>query len=179
MAYTAPIITDSPLEGISLTTTYSPPYDASTGTGSIDYPSPPFTVGTIINTSNGGQYMFVLAAAAITQYDFVSIETSYNASPVSVTTVNATSAPMIGVAQVAISSGDYGWVALAGQSLSGNVLLSCAADTALYATTVAGSLDDAAYSSLQPKISGVVCTAARGTTNGSVAVLLTQPFVNV
>lgn len=174
MTYTPPIITDSPLEGIDFSATYAP-ISATTP----EYPGLPFTVGTIVNSSNGGRYMFVLAATTIAQYDFVSIETSYNASALSVSTVNATSAPRIGVAQTAIANTYYGWVTLEGEGLTGNVLLSCGADVALYATTVAGSLDDAAYSSLQPKINGIVCTTARGTTNGSTAVLLTQPFVGV
>ena len=83
------------------------------------------------------------------------------------------------MAQVAIASGSYGWVCLRGGGVNGNVLLSCAANVALYATDTPGFLDDAAFSSLQPKLDGIVCTTSRGTTNGSTAVLLTYPSVAI
>ncbi len=167
----------TPLEGINTLQTYTA-YDqtaAISSTNSPDNPGPPFKIGTTTESANGGEFMFVKAASAIAQYDFVGISTNFNAASLSTSTTAA--APIVAVAQVAIASGAYGWVCLRGGAVSGNVLLSAATAAALYATTVPGYLDDAAFSSLQPKIDGVVCTTSRGTTNGSTAVLLSYPTI--
>lgn len=177
MTYTAPIVNTLSKEGVDLTATYTI-YDqsaAQSDTNTPAYPAPPFVIGATVESSNGGEFMFVKASSAISQYDFVGINTSYNAAPLSVSTTAA--APVVAVAQVAIASGSCGWVCLRGGGVSGNVLLSCATSSALYATATAGYLDDSAYSSLQPKIDGIVCTASRGTTNGNTAVLLSYPTI--
>lgn len=177
MTYTVPLHNTMSKEGVDLTVTYTA-YDqtaATSSTNTPDYPAPPFVIGETVESSNGGEFMFVKASSAISQYDFVGISTNFNAAPLSVSTTAA--APVVAVAQVAIASGSYGWVCLRGGAVSGNVLLSCATSSALYATATAGYLDDAAYSSLQPKIDGVVCTTSRGTTNGSTAVLLSYPTI--
>lgn len=167
----------TPLEGINTLLTYTA-YDQTAAISSTNDPSnpgPPFTIGTTTETVNGGEFMFVKASSAIAQYDFVGISTNFNAASLSTSTTAL--APIVAVAQVAIASGSYGWVCLRGGGISGNVLLSAATGAALYATTVPGFLDDAAFSSLQPKIDGVVCTTSRGTTNGSTAVLLSYPTI--
>lgn len=177
MTYTRPIQGTESLEGIDLTATYSV-YDqtaAQSSTNSPDYPAPPFFKGQTVETSNGGLFMFVQASSAISQYDFVGISTDFTAASLSVSTTGA--APILAVAQTAIASGYRGWVCLRGGGVSGNVILSTAASAALYATTVPGYLDDSQYSSLQPKLDGIVCTTSRGTTNGSTAVLLSYPTV--
>lgn len=177
MAYTIPLHSSMSKEGVDLTTTYTS-YDqtaAVTSTNSPDNPGPPFQIGETVESSNGGEFMFVKALSAINQYDFVGISTNYNAASISVSTTGA--APILAVAQVAIASGAYGWVCMRGGTVSGNVILSTAASAALYATTVPGYLDDSQYSSLQPKLDGIVCTTSRGTTNGSTAVLLSYPTV--
>ncbi len=175
----ANVYNTTPLEGINTLLTYTA-YDQTAATSSTNDPSnpgPPFRTGTTCESVNGGEFMFVKAASAIAQYDFVGISTDFTAASLSVSTTGA--GPIVAVAQVAIASGAYGWVCLRGGGISGNVLLSCATSAALYATATAGSLDDAAYSSLQPKIEGVVCTTARGTTNGSTAVLLSYPLIEL
>lgn len=177
MTYTKPIANTLSKEGIDVTTTYTA-YDqtaAVSSTNTPEYPAPPFAIGETCESSNGGEFMFVKAASAISQYDFVGISTNYNAASLSTSTTSL--APIVGVAQVAIASGSYGWVCLRGGGISGNVLLSAATGAALYATTVPGYLDDAAFSSLQPKIDGVVCTTSRATTNGSTAVLMSYPTI--
>ncbi len=175
----ANIYNTTPLEGINTSLTYTA-YDqtaAISSTNSPDNPGPPHTIGTTTESVNGGEFMFIKASSAIAQYDFVGILTTFNAASISTSTTSTV--PIVAVAQVAIASGAYGWVCLRGGAISGNVLLSAAAGAALYATTVPGYLDDAAFSSLQPKIDGVVCTTSRGTTNGSTAVLLSYPTIVV
>lgn len=179
MAYTKPIANTLSKEGVDLTATYTGYNQASAQSSTNDpsYPALPFAIGETCESSNGGEFMFVLAGTTINQYDFVGISTAFSASQISTSTTSTV--PTVAIAQTAITSGQYGWVCLRGGGISGNVLLSAAAGAALYATTVPGYLDDAAFSSLQPKVSGVVCTTSRGTTNGSTAVLATYPVIQV
>ncbi len=173
----ANIYSTASLEGINTSLTYTA-YDQTATTSSTNDPSnpgPPFAIGTTCESVNGGEFMFVKAASAIAQYDFVGISTNFNAASLSTSTTAL--APIVACAQVAIASGAYGWVCLRGGGISGNVLLSAATGAALFATTVPGFLDDSAFSSLQPKIDGVVCTTSRGTTNGSTAVLMSYPTI--
>ena len=164
----------TPLEGINTLLTYTA-YDqtaAISSTNSPDNPGPPFKIGTTADTVNGGAFMFVKASAAINQYDFVGILTTFNASQL--TSVTAAGAPIVGIAQVAIASGAYGWVCLRGGAVSGNVALSTAVGVALYPTTVPGFLS---ATTLVAKVDGVVCTTSRGTTAGSTAVLASYPTI--
>jgi hypothetical protein len=174
MTYTAPIINTLSKEGVDLTATYTA-YDqtaAVSSTNSPDNPGPPFRIGDTCESSNGGEFMFVKASSAISQYDFVGISTNFNAAQLTSTT--AAAAPIVAVAQVAIASGAYGWVCLRGGAVSGNVILSTAASVALYPTTVPGYLS---ATTLVAKVDGVVCTTSRGTTNGSTAVLMSYPTI--
>ena len=54
------------------------------------------------------------------------------------------------------------------------MLASCAADTQLFSTATAGSLDDASTS--QTAVNGIVLTTARGGTAGSAPGLMTWPM---
>ncbi|MBX2989452.1 MAG: hypothetical protein KF802_16305 [Bdellovibrionaceae bacterium] len=170
MAYTAPVLSDTPLEGVDLTYTQQP---YTTTSGDPAYPALPFNYGTRILTSNNGSATYVLAAATINQYDFVSITSTGSAQPL--TAALATTAKYIGCATfTAIANGYAGWVATQG-TVTGNVLLSCAADVALYATGTAGYLDDAASPTTVLKLNGIVAVSARGTTNGSTSLVMTYP----
>jgi hypothetical protein len=167
------------LEGINTLLTYTA-YDQTAAISSTNDPSnpgPPFAIGTTCESVNGGEFMFVKASSAIAQYDFVGISTNFNAASLSVSTTSL--APIVACAQVAIASGSYGWVCLRGGGISGNVLASAVAGAALYATATAGSLDDAAFSSLQPKIDGVVCTTTKNSIAGNTPVLMSYPTIVV
>lgn len=165
MAYTAPVVNNSGLLGANFLETNV------LSTSTPEYPGLPLTIGTIATTSTGGRYIYVTASAAINQYDFVGIVPAFTAA--ALTTAIATTATYIGVAQVAIASGASGWITLQGNA-TGNVIASTALNVALYPTSTAGYLDDAG-STVIFKIPGIVAVATRGTTNGSVAVVMTYP----
>lgn len=97
-----------------------------------------------------GEWVFVKAASAITQYDFVVIASDNTVA--SLTTTNATSASLqIGVAQVALAANEYGWVWIGGpmgggtgKGIKGRCLTLYAANANLYTTATAGCADDTA-----------------------------------
>ena len=129
-------------------------------------------LGTRVLATDGQEYLYVLAGSAITQYDCVGVDEKYTANPL--TKAIADDGWIIGFAQVAFASGDYGWVATKGSNINSRVAGSCAADVTLYTTATAGVLDDTSTS--QTNIDGVVCVASNGTTaTASVEVIATWP----
>ncbi len=124
-----------------------------------------FRLGQTVTGSDGSRWIYVQAAAAITQYDCVAIDEDYQATPMTKALADAGHQP--GFAQVAFDDNDFGWVAT---HLPGNgsvrVAASCAADVQLYTTGNAGILDDTSAS--QTLIRGVVIVAA-GTSSGASA----------
>lgn len=128
-------------------------------------------LGTRVTGSDGTDWVYVQAGAAITQYMFVGIDENFQASPL--TAAMAGDGWAVGVAESAFSNNDIGWVALAGHNLTGRVAASCAADAALKTTATAGVIDD---NTSGTALRGVVAVAANTTTAAkNVEVLLTYP----
>jgi hypothetical protein len=105
--------------------------------------TPAVAVGTTIIGSEATMWEYVKAISTVAQYDAVLIKNGGLAQPAS--TALGVSDKKMGFAQVAITSGYYGWVARMGDStdVTINVLGNCAAGAQLYLTSTAGSLDDA------------------------------------
>lgn len=110
-----------------------------------------FSVGTRHKDYNGKEYVFIQAGKDSSAYDVVSIPSDTFVTDKFSTTIAAAS-EMIGVAQYALTSGDYGWVQIYG-ACKVKALGSCAKSVLLYSTTTGGSLDDATGSNYQ--VSGV------------------------
>lgn len=127
-------------------------------------------LGTCVMGVDGTEFIYVLAGAAVTQYDAVGVDEDFSAT--ALTKAAADDGHQIGFAQVAFASGDYGWVAKKGANISVRLAASCAADVPLYTTSTAGVLDDAASS--QTKIDGVVAVAAIATA-GESEIIATHP----
>lgn len=113
----------------------------------------------------GSEFIYVKAAATIAAGDVVKIDKDGNATGTTTllfdddTTTAADS--LIGVAEVAITSGEYAWVMLKGVPSSGiNVAASCVKGRPLYTTSTAGRLDDATSS--VHLINGIMLTATCG-----------------
>ena len=96
-----------------------------------DYDSPRHELGSVILGIDGVRYRYVLAAEAIAQYDAVDFTAAYSAS------VTDNDDYFFAVAQVAIASGDYGWIAEAGV-ITANVTTSLAAGASLARDNAAG-----------------------------------------
>lgn len=100
-----------------------------------DYDSPRHELGSVILGIDGVRYRYVQAGEAIAQYDAVDFTSAYVAS---VTDANDFS---FGVAQTAIASGDYGWVAEAGVVIAKLTAASSAGQTLARDTAVGGTLN--------------------------------------
>lgn len=136
--------------GVSLTT-------ATTGAGTSFDQGGLFKLGSVARLDDGGEAMYVHASATIAINDVVGIDENFEAAPL--TKAMADDGWFIGVANdVAAADNDFIWVRMCGSNFSGNVLISCAADVALYTTATAGKLDDSSTS--QTQVAGVVAAAA-------------------
>ena len=132
--------------------------------------------GTVVATSDGGQAVYVQASSEIAQYNAVAVAVDY-------TVVNATTAALtqatgtgrqIAFAQTSIASGNYGWVQTSGRPKC-KLAANCADRVALFATSTAGTLDDAVVSGAQ--VDGAVFrTSAAGA--GTAVAVIDRPAMN-
>ena len=135
---------------------------------------PEFTLGTTVRSSDGGEWTYVKAGTALTQYDFAGIDENFSAAPL--TDAIALDGWIVGVAQVAFTVNYYGWLPTRGANISGTVGASCAADVDLWTSATGGVLDDDSTTIPYTKIDGVVAVGANTLTiAAAVEVLLTFP----
>jgi hypothetical protein len=128
-----------------------------------------------VGSSTEGYFVFVQANGAISQYDFVHVDTDGQAAKCTTTLAAQTS--QVGVAQVAAADNEYLWVWIGGpqgggvgKGIKGSILTGYVAKNTLYTTATAGSADDAATT----KLIGVVGLAA---TSGTQAVELASTAI--
>ena len=129
-----------------------------------------------VNGNNESEWMYVYASAAITQYMAVGVEASGTASPL--TAADARLGVTLGIAQVAFSAADYGWVATKGRILRVATTAAVAVGARLYTTATAGRVDDAAAST-QAQIGGLYLTATASGTSASSAACVAGNLVVV
>lgn len=99
-----------------------------------------FALGTLVNTSDGGQAMYVHASAsALSTYSAVFVQQDGVATMT--TTALAPLNARVGFAQTSIGTSKYGWVQLGGQVLV-NCAAQCQDNVPLFTTTTPGVLDD-------------------------------------
>lgn len=128
----------------------------------------PLPYGLLERLSNKkGEFVFIKASANIAQYAWVGVDGEGDAAELTTTTYAASS--IIGVAQVAIASGEYGfiWVGKGGgtgSGIYGKVAANYAAFNPIQTTATAGVADDAATKLL----GGVVGLTTDGGSGSSV-----------
>lgn len=125
------------------------------------------TLGDSHESHDNKKYIFVKAAEAITQYMAVTIGEDGQVHKATKALIDARE--KFAVAQVALTSGYYGWVQVKGPCTM-LVKASCAADVKLYSSATAGYLDDDNTS--QTAVLGVVLDTARGGTDGTASAQL-------
>ena len=107
------------------------------------------SLGTLIHAQHGQIYEFVKTLSTVAQYDCVvflasgSTSDDFTQAVAPATATNGATTAKVGLAQVAIASGYYGWVAVAGAQLQVKALISCKPAVPLFLTATAGSIDDA------------------------------------
>jgi hypothetical protein len=160
----------SPLAGVNLTQTVA-------GTGASYNQGDDFALGTRVDGTDGTRWVRVHAAEAIPQYAFVAVDENFEARKL--TKDLADDGHMIGVAQVAAADNDFFWLCVNGANISGQIMATGAADTALYTSDSAGYLYTTA--SLHTHIQGVigVTTAATAGAWAAVEVILDNPHAKL
>lgn len=134
------------------------------------------SVGTTVKGNNASEWLRVVAGSNIAQYNCVAVAEGGTALPV--THALARAGLTIGVAQNAITSGRYGWVAINGHSLRVSTLAAEAVGVTLYTTDTAGTLADATASGSAATIFGLTLVGtASGTTASNAACILQNPVV--
>ena len=136
--------------------------------------TPTFKPGTVVNTSGGGEAVYVSATSTIATYQAVIVDNEGGAVPV--TTTNSAGSKSIWFSQVSIDSGRFGWVQRGGKVIT-NLAANCAPNVPLYTTATAGVLDDAVVSlglviglvanTTISNATAVTCVASRGVTIGT------------
>lgn len=120
-----------------------------------------------LGTDIHGEWVYVQASAAINQYDFVLISSTFTAA--GLTTTNAGSAAQyVGVAQYALANGEYGWVWIGGPSgggvgvgIKGNVAAAVTSGGKLYTHATAGQVSNTATVQVT-NVSTTAATAGAG-----------------
>lgn len=134
---------------------------------------PGATLGQTTEGSDGTEWKFIVAGAALTRGGMVAVSAANVATLVTATTT-LMGLPL-GFAQTAFSTSQYGWVAMRGNNIFIQIVggLATAAAVPLYTTDTAGALSTATASASQFQVWGVfMTTAVAGTTasanNGNV-----------
>jgi hypothetical protein len=175
---TTTLINTTPIEGIDFNATYTVYNQAAaqSSTNTPDYPGLPFQIGTVAKGSGDSEFVFVKAGATINLGD-VCVITSTTQAANPITTTLALFGLEVGVAQVAIASGSYGWLQRNGACANINVAASCVQNVQLAATATAGVLDDAVTAGLK-NVNGIIITTTvtgAATTAGT----LNNPVVGI
>lgn len=135
-----------------------------------------FSVGDTNTTSDGNEWVFVQAGAAITAYSVVAVDTAYTANPIS--SGNASAPVMVGVAAVAIASGEYGWVQQRGPCTI-QVVASAAKNAALRTTLTGGALDSTTISTSAAYLIIGIRALSAGSAGGVTNVPANMSYPNV
>src|SRR3990167_1559300 len=126
-----------------------------------------FKLGTRCRLDDGGEAIYVHAAAAITKFYAVAIDENFEAQHI--TNTIAKTGHMLGFApDAAFADNDFGWVRTKGTNFTVKLMSACAADISLYTTATAGKLDDATSSGV--RVDGLVAVTAASTTTDALAV---------
>ena len=162
-------------EGIDFNATYNAYAQASAVSSTNDpvYPGPPFTPGTYVKGSGESEFVFIYASGAIALGDVVQLSTTYTAA--SVTSTLATFGSQLGVAQVAIGAGAYGWVQRCGYCQKIGTNAAAVANVQLATTVTAGLIDDSTATSTK-NITGMVL-AVTTTVSTVTSAILNYPVV--
>lgn len=157
-------------EGVDFNATYTS-YDqtaAVTATNSPDNPGPPVAVGTYVKGSGESEFVFIKASGAINLGDVVQMSTTYTAY--SVTTTLATFGSLLGVAQVPIAAGAYGWVQRAGYCQKIGTNAAAVNNVQLATTATAGLIDDSTATGTK-NITGMVLAVSAASATVTTGIL--------
>src|SRR5689334_8561441 len=93
--------------------------------------------------NNNSNWLYVYASGNIAQYAVVAVEASGTASELTSTIARGSTPHNIGIAQIAFTAGDRGWVATGGSVLTVLTTAVCTAGAKLFTTATAGRVSTA------------------------------------
>ena len=146
----------------------SAPLIIRSGLGNVDT-SELIPLGTRVVDNEGNVYIYLKGVALTAIGSWVAYDEDFQTSLLT-ETVAAKLYP-VALATVASVASTYAWYMIAGKEYQGLVKASCSKEALLYATTTAGSLDDAGTTTIH----GVVATTTV-TDAGLTDVILNYPF---
>jgi hypothetical protein len=159
-APTAPNFSINPLEGVSFSQTYT--ITASTP----EYPAAPLAVGTHTLGTNGSEYVFAKASVALVQYQACALDPTYLVTvPLTITLVSQQQE--VGIPQVALAAGDYGWFAIRGENIGVLAKKGSLANVKLYVSgTSPGTLTSTSVRT-SALVTGIVLTTSSTSAMGA------------
>ena len=184
MTYTVPIFGTTPTLGVDLSTAgYDQPYSATASNPATpEYPQQPFTIGTVINGSNGSEFVYAQAATAtsISQGNFCYINNLMLAAGLtSAIAATAGQGARLGISLAALTTGQYGWFQTNGYNAYGVTVVSAVgAYATLHTSATAGVLTTALVTGTSFPINNITTTTTSGATAGAYACVLNNPIIN-
>lgn len=153
-------------------------------TANPEYPALPFALGERTVGTDGSEWIYASPAGAYAVGVVGYLDTSWNFTAITTTSVSGLSGFQIGVmSQVASVTAtptttlfDGVWIQVAGGCAAINVTASAAANVQLYTSATAGRISDSSAASAV-LLNGIVLTTARGGTAGNTVGLLNFPEI--
>lgn len=160
-APTLPNFSTNPLEGISFSQTYT--ITAATP----EYPAAPLAVGTHVLGTNGSEYIFAKASVALVAYQACALDPTYLVSvPLTISLVS--NQQQVGIPQVALAAGDFGWFAIRGENIGVLAKKGSLANVRLYVSgTSPGTLTSTSIRT-SALVTGIVLTTSSTSAMGAV-----------
>ena len=157
--------------GFNFTTAYS-----AVSSTTPEFPGAPLGVGTRVNGTAGGVWVFVIAGGTVAAGDvvFITTNSTWTVQAVTSTLAKGKLGQMVGVAGAAATVGQFFWMQIAGYNASVNAATSGAANTVHSSTATAGRIG-AAVGGASAKITGLVLTATAAANVGPA--ILTTPAI--
>lgn len=137
-----------------------------------------FALGTQVRGTNDSVWVYVKAATIVTQFDFVTVDTSFNIN--SMTAANVKAGQQIASAQVAFAVADFGWVCVSGTGLIVNVMTSTQTSVPCIPGPTTGRMDTTAgVAAGVTSILGVQLLTTGGATATAIGGALTNPLLKL
>ena len=136
-----------------------------------------FGLGDRIKSGDGKEYIYLQAAAAITDVGYVCFYSAATHTATQITTSNDAANQMIAIAQYPMATSDYGWFQVLG-ACTIRVSASAVANTRLNTTATAGQIDDDGTAS-SFAILGATLTTTNGGSAATVAGYVNYPMTSL
>lgn len=136
-----------------------------------------FGLGDRQASGDGRVFIYLQAAAAITDVGYVCFYSPATHTATMITTANDAALQMIAIAMYPVAISEYGWFQIAG-ACSVRVLASAVLNTRLNTTATAGALDDDGTATTFA-VNGLTLTATNGGSQATVAGSANYPMTSV